>query len=68
MGKVENLGLNNSQGWEKEKTKGRIITKGGEKRKPRAYVVKNKGGNSVTSPNNHPGVCIRQLRVLLPGL
>ena len=27
MGKVENLGLNNSQGWEKEKTKGRIITK-----------------------------------------
>jgi len=36
MGKVENLGLNNSQGWVKEKAKGRIITKGGKKRKPRA--------------------------------
>ena len=38
MGKVENLGLNNSQGWEEEKTKGRIITKGGKKRKPRAEL------------------------------
>ena len=26
--KVENPELNNSQGWEEEKTKGRIITKG----------------------------------------
>ena len=25
--------------------------------------VKNKGGNSTTSPNNNPGLCIRQLRV-----
>jgi len=36
MGKVENLGLNNSQGWDEEITKGRIITKGGQKKKPRA--------------------------------
>ena len=42
MGKVENLGLNNSQGWEKEKTQG---------------LVKNKVGNSITSPNNNPGLC-----------
>ena len=34
--KVENLGLNNSQGVDEEKTKGRIITKGGQKKKPRA--------------------------------
>ena len=26
-------------------------------------LVKNKGGNSLTSPNNNPGACIRQLRV-----
>ena len=37
MGKVENLELNNSQGWEKEKTQG---------------LVKNKGGNFITSPNS----------------
>ena len=36
MGKGENLGLNKSQGWEEEKTKGRIITKSGQKKKPRA--------------------------------
>ena len=29
---MENLGLNNSQGWDEEKTKGRIITKGGQKK------------------------------------
>ena len=52
MGKVENLGLNNGQGWEKEKTQG--------------FVKKNKVGNFITSPNNNPGVCIRQLRVLIP--
>ena len=73
MGKGENLGLNNSQGWDKEKTKGRIITKGGQKKKPRAakggkkrkprLVIKSKGGNSNTSPNNHPGGCIQQVRV-----
>ena len=62
MEKVENLGLNNSQGWKKEKSKGRIIAKGGKKRKPRA-VIKAKGGKSNTSPNNHPGVYIRQVRV-----
>ena len=62
MGKGENLGLKSSQGWEEEKTKGRITTKGGKKRKPRAEF-KNKGGNSITSPNNNPGGCIWQLRV-----
>ena len=62
MGKGGNLGLNDSQGWEEEKTKGRIIAKGGKKRKPRA-VIKAKGGKSNTSPNNHPGGCIRQVRV-----
>jgi len=34
--KVENLGLNNSQGSEEVKTKGSIVAKGGKKRKPRA--------------------------------
>ena len=33
--KVENQGLNNSQGWEEKKNKGRImITKGGERENP----------------------------------
>ena len=59
---MENQGLNSSQGWEEEKTKGRIIDKGGKKRKPRAGY-KNKGGSSNTSPNNNPGGCIRQARV-----
>ena len=48
MGKRENQGQDNNQGWEKEKTKG---------------LAKNKVGNSITSPNNNPGVCIWQLRV-----
>ena len=59
---MENQGLNSSQGWEEEKTKGWIIAKGGKKRKPRA-VIKAKGGKSNTSLNNHPGGCIRQVRV-----
>ena len=61
-GKRENLGLNSSQGWEEEKTQGWIIAKGGKKRKPRT-VIKNKGGNSNTSPDNHPEGCIQQVRV-----
>ena len=65
VGRRENQGLDNSQGWEEEKTKGWIIAKGGKKRKPRA-VIKAKGGKSNTSPNNHPGGCIRQVRVRLP--
>ena len=48
MGRRENQGQDNNQGWEKEKASG---------------LVKNKGGNSITSPNNNPGVSIRQLRV-----
>jgi len=36
MEEGKNLGLNNSQMWVEEKTKGRIITKGEKKRKPRA--------------------------------
>ena len=48
VGKRENQGQDINQGWEKEKTQG---------------LVKNKGGNSITSPNNNPGVCIQQLRV-----
>ena len=28
--------VNNSQGWDEAKTKGSIITKGGQKKKPRA--------------------------------
>ena len=35
---------------------------GGKKRKPGA-VIKAKGGKSNISPNNHPGGCIRQVRV-----
>ena len=34
MGKVENPGLNNGQGMEEEKTKGRIITKGKKRENP----------------------------------
>ena len=49
MGKRENQGQDNIQGWEKEKTQG---------------SVENKGGNYITSPNSNPGVSIRQLRVL----
>ena len=48
MGLKENQGQDNNQGWEKEKTQG---------------LVKYEGGNSITSPKNNPGVCIRQLRV-----
>ena len=50
MGKREKQGLDNNQGWEKEKIQG--------------LVKINKEGNSVTSPNNNPEVCILQLRVL----
>ena len=47
MGKGENLGLNNSQRWEEEKTKGRIITKGGKKRKPRNELNSSQGLKKV---------------------
>ena len=43
MVKVENTGLNNSQGWEKERTKGRIITKGGKKEKTQGLVKTREG-------------------------
>ena len=39
MGKVENPGLNSSQGWDEEKNKDRIINKRGKKRKPIAYSL-----------------------------
>ena len=53
MGKRENQGQDNNQGWEKEKTQG---------------LVTNKVGNSITSPNKNPGSCIRQLRVHSPAV
>ena len=62
MGKVENLGLNNSQGWEIEyqvKDNHQVW----EKEETQGLVKNNKGGNSIISPNKNPGVCIRQLRV-----
>ena len=48
MDKNENQGQDNRQGREKEKTSG---------------WMKNKGVSSNTSPNNNPGVYIRQARV-----
>ena len=46
--KRENQRKDNNQGREKEKTQD---------------LVKTKGGNSITSPNNNPGVCFQQARV-----
>ena len=59
---MENLRLNNSQGWEKEKKQGLDNNQGWEKEKTQG-LLKNKAGISIISPNKNPGVCIRQLRV-----
>ena len=48
MGRVENVGLNNSQRLSEEKT---------------MDLVKMQRRNSITSPNDNQMVCIRQLRV-----
>ena len=61
MGKVENLGLNQPR-LEKRENQGQDNNQGREKEKTQC-LLKNNGGNSITSPNNNPEVCIRQLRV-----